>query len=439
VSSANPIGAQTRTLADRPWVCWLLSRIVGLGLGGLAVAMVRGNVYFDTTYYGQWAHGTLNGYAIPYRDFAWEYPPGALPAMLIPGLYAPLLPTHPPTHLFFGLYGVLWVGWMLAVDASVWWFLLRRSGGSIRHPAMRIWLYGLPLLGALTWARYDLLPAATSLVAVVSAGVGLKKRSGLFAGLGGTLKIWPVLLAPIQRTRRSAITATVMMLIVMLSAAGITWLATGETGFAQVLHYQTKRGLQIESIVALPLVWLTHFHQPGYSQSFSYGAFQVAGPPAAALGHIVTAVYAVGLVILGLVHWRFMKRDADRRLVALTVVAFMFLTIVTNKVFSPQYLLWLLAVLAGACVLDPETWRPYIPWVLTVAGLTAIVFPWFYGDVLGTAWFGLIIMTIRDVLVLGLAIAVARRVWLELRTLQRTDKQDAASTKSSDVAGYAEV
>jgi len=85
VSSAAETGAGRGSLSERPWLAWAISRVVGLALGGLAVLMIRGNVYFDTTYYGQWAHGALNGYAIPYRDFAWEYPPGALPAMLIPG------------------------------------------------------------------------------------------------------------------------------------------------------------------------------------------------------------------------------------------------------------------------------------------------------------------------------------------------------------------
>jgi len=420
VSGANLVGA-LRPLAAKPWLAWVVARVIGLGLGGLAVLMVRGNVFFDTSYYGNWAHGALNGYQVPYQDFAWEYPPGALPIMLVPGLYAPLLPTHPPTHLYFGLYGVLWVLWMLLIDAAIWWFLLRRTSRSLSHPAAQVWLYGLPLLGGLCWARYDMVPAATSLMAIVAAGFGLSRRSGIAAGLGGTLKIWPILLAPLQRTRRAAVTATAMTVGVMAAAGAITLLLTGETGFAQVLHYQTQRGLQIESLVALPLVWMTHLHVSGYSQSFQFGSFQVAGPHTAALGHLVTYLYFVGLFVLSIFHWRFMKRDAGPRLVALSAMGFIFLTLVTNKVFSPQYLLWLLAIMAGACVLDPQTWQPYIKWVLTVCGLTALVFPWFYGDVLNRAWFGLVAMTMRDVLVLGIAVAIARRFVLELSALRKAE------------------
>jgi hypothetical protein len=95
------------------------------------------------------------------------------------------------------------------------------------------------------------------------------------------------------------------------------------------------------------------------------------------------------------------------------------LTIVTNKVFSPQYVLWFLGVLAAACVLDPETWRPYVPRTLLVCVLTSIAFPWFYGDVLGTGWFGLVVLTVRDLLLLSLAVDVGRRVLVELQGLRR--------------------
>ena len=70
----------------RAWLVWIATRSVALALGGLAYAAVRSSVYYDTSFYGQWAHGVLSGHAIPYRDFHWEYPPAAMPVMLVPGL-----------------------------------------------------------------------------------------------------------------------------------------------------------------------------------------------------------------------------------------------------------------------------------------------------------------------------------------------------------------
>jgi hypothetical protein len=404
--------------ARHPWHVWAATRVLALALGGLAVLMVRGNVFFDTSYYAGWAHGTLTGTRVPYRDFAWEYPPGALPAMLLPGLFAPLVGTPLP-DAFYALYGVLWVGFMLLVDAAVARWLMVRAGRSVDHPALTLWLYGLPLLGALSWTRYDLLPAGASLMAVSTAGFGLARRSGALAGTGAALKMWPAVLAPVQRTRRAAVVASGAAVAVFALVAAVTLALTGSTGFGQVLQYQGRRGLQIESVVALPLVWLAHLHIGGYSHTFRFGAYEVTGPGTILLAHAVTGLYALGLVLLGLTHWRFMRHGASGRLVALTSVSVLLLTIVTNKVFSPQYVLWFLGVLAAACVLDPETWRPYVPRTLLVCVLTSIAFPWFYGDVLGTGWFGLVVLTVRDLLLLSLAVDVGRRVLVELQGLRR--------------------
>lgn len=423
------------SVANRPWATWFLTRGLGLALGGLAFAATRGNVYFDTSYYAHWAHGTLNGSRIPYRDFAWEYPPAALPAMLLPAMFELILRGNPADTTFNALYGAIWVALMLSADAAIFAFLRRRVGRQARELATTAWLYGLPLLGALTWTRYDLLPAATSLITVLAAGTGAAKRSGRLAGLGGALKIWPVLLAPVQRTRRGAVTAMLGCVSVMALAAASTFLLSGETGFAQVLHYQTRRGLQIESVAALPLVWFRHLHVGGYVAHTRFGAVQIDGPGALVLSRAVTGLYAVGLGALACAHWRFMRNDAGRRLVALTAMGVMLLTIVTNKVFSPQYLLWLIAVLTAACLLDPATWRPYLGWVLLACGLTAVEFPWLYGDVTGTAWLGLIVLTARDVVVIGLSVAVCRRVVAELGELRRADGSRRPSTHGAPEPG----
>jgi hypothetical protein len=413
------------TLTERPLWVWVLTRLGALALGGLAFALTRINVYFDTSYYAGWADGTLTGARVPYRDFAWEYPPGALPGMLLPAFYVPAFPVG-HHHAYVRLYGALWVIFMLAVDLALLQFLRRRVTGAPRHPALVVWLYGLPLLGALSWARYDLLPAAAALLALVGAGYGAR-RSGLAAGVGGTLKLWPLLLAPIQRTRHAAVRASALAASVMATAAITTFLLTGEAGFNQVLRYQNERGLQVESLPALPLIWLAHLHVPGYAVRFDFGSYQVSGPIGAALATTASLLLALGLVLLAAAHWRFMREDAGARLVALTGMSLLMLTILTNKVLSPQYFVWLLAGFAAACVLDPETWRPYIPHLLLATVLTAIVFPWLYRDVIGTDWPGLIVLTIRHLVMLGIAVRIGAECVRQLRA-PRKDARLVTST-----------
>jgi hypothetical protein len=426
--SAESRFVRARTaVTTRAWPAWLAARVAAFAVFGLTVLLNRGNVFYDLTYYGRWATGTLDGSRIPYADFAWEYPPAALPAMMPPALV-----TWPLPQLKLVPYAIAWVVMVLLIDAFVTRSLIRRTEGRLSHPALQLWILGLPLLGVLSWARFDLFPAAAALAAVVYAGSRREVHAGLASGLGATLKLWPALLAPIQRTRRSAVVATSVAAGFVAAVAGVTYVLTGSTGFSQVLGYQSDRGLQIESLAGLPLVWLHHLGVEGYSTKFAFGAWEINGPGADLLADIASVAFIGGLVLIGLAHWRLMKVDAGRRGVALTAVTLLLVSLVTNKVFSPQYVLWLLAVIVAAALLDPETWRPYVRPVLVLAAMTHLVFPLFYGDVLYGAWLGLILMTARDLLLLGLLVAVVARLIREVATAKDREALIASIDDVSD-------
>jgi hypothetical protein len=154
-----------------------------------------------------------------------------------------------------------------------------------------------------------------------------------------------------------------------------------------------------------------------------FGAWEVVGPHIGLICAAATGAYTLGLIALAVTHWRFLRRDVGPELVALSAVALALLTLCTDKVLSPQYLLWLLAILAAACILDAETWGPYVPWTLLACALTAVAFPWFYGDVLQTGWLGLLALTARDLVLLGMGVAVARRLVHQLRLDSRAGLQ----------------
>jgi hypothetical protein len=405
----------------RPWTAWCLARILALVLAGVAFALHRGNVFFDTNYYARWAHGALTGNRVPYRDFPWEYPPGALPLMAGPAALERWLPGGFFARSIDSLYGALWVCFMLAIDASVMRLVLRREAAIDRGPASRLWLYGPALLGAVSWTRYDLLPAAAALLTIVGAGAGRPRRSGAYAGLGAILKIWPAILAPIQRTRRAAVVAVAGTVSIAAAAAAVTRLLTGSTGFDQVVHYQGRRGLQVESLPALPLLWLTHLRLPGYGTRYRFGAWEVVGGSAPMLAAVVGAVGLAGIAMAAAAHWRFMRDGAGSGAIALSSVAIILVLLATDKVLSPQYFLWLLSVFVAACLLDPESWRPVVPWVLALAALTQLVFPWLYADLLRRAWPGLVVLTFRDMLLLALLAAAGRRVVSALRASRPSD------------------
>ncbi len=417
-------------VSTRPWLAWATARAVAFAVGLITYGINRGNVFIDITGYGRWAFATLNGTAIPYRDFSWEYPPMAMPAMLGPAFVTAILPTWR-----YLPYLVAWIAMVLLIDALIMRSIVRRAGTDVRHPALLIWILGPPLLGALSWTRFDIFAAASAFAAILYAGSKRSVVSGLASGVGATLKLWPSLLAPVQRTRGRAVLATVIAGCTVLAVAAVTFVLTGSTGFSQVLNYQSDRGLQIESLAALPLVWLHHFGVEGYGTRFAYGAWEITGPGVELLASLATVAFAIGLALVFLAHWRLMRRDASPRGVALTGVTLLLVILATNKVFSPQYVLWLLAVFAAAAVLDAPTWKRHVPTVLVLCGLTQLVFPIFYGDVLNTAWIGLVAMTIRDGVLLYLLVRVSRELLREVRaTRVRERAVDDVSVRDESIA-----
>ncbi|MGK5559345.1 hypothetical protein ACSNOI_47900, partial [Actinomadura kijaniata] len=91
-------------------------------------------------------YGVFRTGVFPYDDVTWQYPPAASLAVLSPGL----LPFLDYAHAFFL---VCWTA-----DAAILGMLLyavrdgRRSARGVW-----VWVLGVPLLGPIVYARYDVM------------------------------------------------------------------------------------------------------------------------------------------------------------------------------------------------------------------------------------------------------------------------------------------
>jgi hypothetical protein len=98
--------------------------------------------------------------------------------------------------------------------------------------------------------------------------------------------------------------------------------------------------------------------------------------------------------------------------------------VVTGKVLSPQYVLWLLpTAVAGLVVADGRVMRLWVAGLLVVAALTQVVFPTTYGAVttgLGAPpWVPVLALALRNAVMLALlVVAVLRLRW----TLERDQR-----------------
>jgi len=207
-------------------------------------------------------------------------------------------------------------------------------------------------------------------------------------------------------------------------------------GWARLLSpltYQAERGLQIESVAATPVMtawWLvpgrwTVFYAPSK-------AFEITGPGVEMLLAASTLATLLYVVALGLAGWRLWQvRDrAGAATVVWWTLAAVTGFVVTGKVLSPQYLLWLLPVAAaGLVVADGRVLRSWTVGLLVASALTQVVFPTTYGAIttgLGAPpWVPVVALVARNVLMIQLLAVAAVQLWRALeRDRQRGSELD---------------
>ena len=153
----------------------LLTLAVGLGVltaswATLHLPPFEGYQIIDTPVYQEYGEAIASG-QVPYRDFALEYPPGALPMFW--------LPTLGPAEHYRSLFEFLM--WFCAAGLLV---LLVRAAAALDAPPRRLLAAAVavglfPLaLGTVVLTRYDLWPALLT-AAALAAVLGGRERLGL--------------------------------------------------------------------------------------------------------------------------------------------------------------------------------------------------------------------------------------------------------------------
>lgn len=345
----------------------------------------RGQI-IDTPVYEKYGDLMAKG-EVPYRDFAVEYPPGALPVFVLPALGHVDDPGR-----FRRSFETL-----MAMCGSVLVICVALCFGALRAPPRR--LFGgvalaavAPLLvGSVVLTRFDLWPAVLAVGALAALLHGRARSAHALLGLAIVTKIWPGVLLPLtvahtwrRQGRREALaclgTAGATIAVVLLP-----FVALAPGGVWNSVVRQTTRPLQIESLGAALLVAAHHVLGTGVTMVSSHGSQNLGGTAANIAGVLQTLAQAGVLVALWV--WFARSRRSREELVqacAAAVVAFVAL----GKVVSPQFMIWLIpfvplvrkraaaALFAGALVLT-QAWFPqrYWDYALGFDGTTtAIVF-----------------------------------------------------------------
>jgi Glycosyltransferase family 87 len=313
----------------------------------------------DVNNYDTWSHVLTSEGAFPGGD-AWQYPPAAGLLMLIPRV----LP---------GTYGEAFVGLMLVVDFVGLVLLARLGRRSGNDTGVWVWLLAMPLLGAFAVLRFDLVPTVIAIAALLV----VHRRPqwfGALAGLGASVKLWPVLVLFGEWDKGRllrGIAAAVAVVAVVFAASAI---AFGDP--AGFVSHGGERGLQEEAVATIPWQLEQIVSGDPYPRAIRFGAWEVdtstADTVAAVLGWLTLAALAAAAAWW----WRWRQRIGegwDRLADAAVSRDFVFtvvlLVVVTSRVLSTQYMVWLFGL--AAVVLSAGTARLARPaWV--VVGATAL-------------------------------------------------------------------
>jgi uncharacterized membrane protein len=307
--------------------------------------LFRAARFRDVHVYQGYAEKLLHG-ALPYRDVFVEYPPGAFAVFL------------PPTAFGAGHYNAAFKALMAlcgALTIVLVALVLAELGASRRRIGVAVALLALaPIaLGPISLNTYDAWPALLTVLALWL----LLRRHDLLAfavlGLAVSAKVYPLVLVPLAAwlvwrhagARRTAIALGV--LVVVAAAVVAPFAAYAPHGVFESFRSQATRGLQVESFGASLLLVLDRLglYDAEVVRTTGVAGRNLAGGAADAVAAGLLVLEAVAVATVWALYAR--ARDARELLpAAFAAAAAGFLAF--TKVFSPQYLVWLLPLVVAA-------------------------------------------------------------------------------------------
>ncbi len=257
-------------------------------------------------------------------------------------------------YVFTGLFVVS----MVALDAWFTW-MLWRVGANRRGEAVFFWTVFLLLVGPTAYLRFDLVTAVLCGLALLALERRDDLRAGLLTGVGAGIKLWPALLWPalLGGDRRSRIRTTIGFGAAGVVLAGLALWYAGWSRLLSPLEYQSARGLQIESLWAVPpMIWRI-FHLSAYAVNVSiWNAWEISGPMTETMLVLAKVAQAVGLAGVAVCYVAWLRRGRQRFVEASALMQLVILVmILSNKTFSPQYMMWLGGPAAAGIAMLPHS------------------------------------------------------------------------------------
>ncbi len=274
----------------------------------------------------------------------------------------------------FAFYQVTFAVLMMGIAIIMYYALLHfRSRGA----AIACAFYLVVGCWGTALARFDLLPSLFTLLALVYA---MRKRwhwAFFWLALGTMLKFYPVILLPsfflAQQLAMRGRWLAWRRIAPLVTFVGVCLIITCVSLFSSVegtlgtLSYFQNRPFQIESLSA-SFLWLTSLKGYALHPVFTYGSLNVLSRFSSSVALVGTIALVAGLAYIYWLQWRGKIDLAVASLLTLLIV------MVTGKVFSPQYLIWVAPLLA---YVGQANFKWLCSWGV-ISALTTWIYPYLY-------------------------------------------------------------
>ncbi len=294
---------------------------------------------------------------------------------------------------------------MLLLALGVYALLGRLAGWRAAAVFALFMAFGAYATGA---SRFDLLPAALTLGALVLAERRRWTWAYVLLALATMTKFYPVLLvAPLVVAQMRALPPDqrhwrrltgLGWFAAICAALTVVSFAINPIGTYRQVSMLSHRPLEVESLPAT-LVWLASWLHVPMRSFVSFGSDNVSSPLSSLATLLVTAFLLGGLAVVLVRLWRGQMKLSGAWLTVLL------LTLAAGKIFSAQYLIWVFPF--AACTLELTGMTPLI-W-MAMCALTTYSYPFLWRT--PSSWHTII--ALRNALIVVLTV-MAMGLWSQV-------------------------
>ena len=326
----------------------------------------------DDIHYYESIATRLRAGEVPYRDFAFEYPPLAL----VP-IAASALATDSYQETFRGvMLGIYATG--IALVALI---IARTGGGRTRLFASCVGVALAPLaLPTICFGRYDAWPSVLLLAAMVALTSNRRMLAAGTLAAGTLAKLFPAVALPAvllvgHRRERSAMARELAVFGAIVVLALLPFVVVGRSGAEQAVSTLMRRPLHIESLGGSALLGL---HDLGLYNATVDVSFSGSADVAGTLGGVIAAFQGAVTLAAVLLVWFLFARGSRSIERALTATAASVVALVAfGKVLSPQFLIWVVLVVP---LVERRLYVRAFVLVAAALALTRAYFPYQYEE-----------------------------------------------------------